>query len=132
MTAETYVEFKTRVAEGRNMSLDEVETVAQGKIWSAQRAKQIGLIDEIGTLNDAVNKAAEIASIQNFSKVYFPERRSMLEQLMADNFNFSLARAILRNELPESLFRPTNEMVNLLEDIMVHPVQMRIEMMFED
>jgi len=132
MTSEVYSEFKGRVSEGRNMSLEAVEAVAQGKVWSAQRALEIGLIDRVGTLNDAVAKAAELASIQNFSRVYFPEQRSMFELLMEDSFNFPLSRMLLRRELPSSLVRPVDGLMNLLEDVVTHPVQMRVEMVFED
>jgi protease-4 len=132
MTADTYLEFKTRVSDGRNMSMDEVEAIAQGKVWSAQRALEIGLIDSIGTVDDAVAKAAEIASITNFSRVYFPRRATMFEFFMEDSFNIPMARALLRRELPAILERPASEMMNLLEDVMTHPVQMRMEMVIDE
>ena len=127
MTNDTYDEFKTRVSEGRGIPFANVEAVAAGRIFSAQRALEHGLIDAIGTLDDAIRKAAEIASIQNYSMVYYPQRRTMFELLMEDSFNFPMARAILRRELPTSMARPASEVMNLFEDIQRHPVQMRSE-----
>ena len=59
-----YSEFKDKVAEGRKMSVDSVENIAQGRIWSGTRAKEIGLVDEIGSLLDAINIAKQKAGIK--------------------------------------------------------------------
>ncbi|MCL2065045.1 MAG: signal peptide peptidase SppA [Candidatus Cloacimonetes bacterium] len=128
MTDGIYNEFKTRVSEGRNMSMDEVERIAQGQIWSAKAALQHNLIDEVGGLQDAISKAAEIASIDRYSMVYFPERKTLMAAMMEDSpFNFSVARMLIKKELPEFMSRPVDRGMDLLNDIMVHPVQMRNE-----
>ncbi len=53
-----YELFKKRVAEGRKMTLAQVENIAQGRVWLGEDAKKIGLVDEIGGLNRAIAKAA--------------------------------------------------------------------------
>ena len=58
-----YEEFVNYVADGRNMEYDEVHEVAQGRVWLGKDAKENGLVDEIGTLHDAIEKAAEMAEV---------------------------------------------------------------------
>jgi protease-4 len=124
-----YVEFKTRVAEGRNMTFDEVENVAAGRLFSASGALEAGLIDYIGTLQDAIDKAAEMASITRFSTLYYPRRRTIFELFMEDNLNLGLARSIITNRLS---IEPFTDTIRLLEDIQTHPVQMRSEVWIND
>lgn len=58
-----YTQFKQVVAEGRGMSMEEVEEVARGRVWSGARAKEVGLVDEIGGIQDAIERAREEAHI---------------------------------------------------------------------
>ncbi|WP_299792249.1 signal peptide peptidase SppA [uncultured Shewanella sp.] len=65
-----YHDFISLVAAERNMSLDDVDNIAQGRVWSGKKAVDLGLVDEIGDLDSAVAKAAKMAGIENFdSKV---------------------------------------------------------------
>ena len=64
-----YKSFITKVAEGRNMTISEVDSIGQGRIWNAKDAKKIGLIDGIGDLNDAIKKAAKLAKIRSNTNV---------------------------------------------------------------
>lgn len=65
-----YKVFTEHVAEGRNLELSEVLTIAEGRVWSGVMAKQIGLVDEIGGLHAAISKAVTLADIQNNFKIY--------------------------------------------------------------
>lgn len=65
-----YKVFTEHVAEGRNLELSEVMTIAEGRVWSGVMAKQIGLVDEIGGLHAAISKAVTLADIQNNFKIY--------------------------------------------------------------
>ncbi|MGD8489632.1 MAG: S49 family peptidase, partial [Anaerolineae bacterium] len=58
-----YARFKTRVAEGRGLSLEEVETVARGRVWTGEQALAAGLVDELGSLQAAACRARELAGI---------------------------------------------------------------------
>lgn len=64
---ETYKEFKSRVEKNRNFSADKLEEYAQGRIWLGDEAKNIGLIDEIGTLDDTVARLAKDLNLTNYS-----------------------------------------------------------------
>ncbi|MBK9365486.1 MAG: signal peptide peptidase SppA [Deltaproteobacteria bacterium] len=54
---ETYRQFKSRVSEGRGMTMEEVDAVARGRVWSGTDAKEVGLVDELGGLQDAITRA---------------------------------------------------------------------------
>lgn len=66
---ETYLRFKTVVSDGRGLTMDEVEGVARGRVWTGERAVENGLVDEIGGLQDAVAKARDLAGIRPGRKV---------------------------------------------------------------
>ncbi|MEX1190979.1 MAG: signal peptide peptidase SppA [Brumimicrobium sp.] len=68
-----YDEFLERVADGRNMSKDQVNAIARGRVWTGKDAVSKGLVDEIGGLQDAIDYAAEQASIEEPLVQYFPK-----------------------------------------------------------
>ena len=59
-----YIKFITKVAEGRSMSVEEVDSIARGKVWIGEKALEIGLIDELGDLEDAILAAVELAELE--------------------------------------------------------------------
>ncbi|MBA6338573.1 MULTISPECIES: signal peptide peptidase SppA [unclassified Colwellia] len=61
-----YQDFIGLVAENRNMSLEQVDSIAQGRVWSGAKAKELGLVDELGNLTTAINAAAELAELATF------------------------------------------------------------------
>lgn len=74
--------FRKRVAEGRKMSTEQVEKIAQGRVWLGTDAKNIKLIDGFGGLNDAIDKAAELAHLSSYQAVEYPALAGWMEQLM--------------------------------------------------
>ena len=81
---EIYDTFIQRVAEGRNLSIEDVEQIAQGRVWSGLDAKEIGLVDEIGNLGDAINIAAELAGLESYMIVEMPKQKEFLEEIFSD------------------------------------------------
>jgi len=67
-----YSDFVSKVSEGRKMRTGSVDSIGQGRVWSGRRAKELGLIDEMGGLEDAVKGAAELAKIDKYSIREFP------------------------------------------------------------
>ena len=67
-----YNTFLSRVAEGRGMSVDEVEEIAQGRVWIGKKAKELNLVDEIGNLEDAISIAADMANLESFTIKEYP------------------------------------------------------------
>ena len=68
-TDDTYQTFMTRVADGRKMDLEKVAEIARGRVYSGTKALELGLVDQIGTLDDAIEVAMEKAGIANDYKI---------------------------------------------------------------
>ena len=77
-----YKLFRKRVADGRKMSVEEVEKIAQGHVWLGTDAKRIKLVDQLGGLDDAVAKAAELAKTKSYYTKSYPAKASWLDQLL--------------------------------------------------
>jgi protease IV len=77
-----YYKFKSRVAVGRNMSLDEVDSVAQGRVWTGVQAKEIGLVDVLGGMDEAIAIAVYKAGIKDYRIKEYPEKEDPIEKLL--------------------------------------------------
>ena len=75
----TYQEFITHVAHARNMNTEEVDLIGQGRVWTGIRAKEIGLVDSIGGLSDAIELASQLAEINDFQIEEFPKTNNGIE-----------------------------------------------------
>ncbi|HLT94049.1 MAG TPA: signal peptide peptidase SppA [Membranihabitans sp.] len=86
-----YETFLERVAEARNMSRDQVNEVAQGRVWTGKQAIEKGLVDEMGDLQDALIKAAQLAEIDEYRITNYPRIKDplyqFLEQLTGEDFS---------------------------------------------
>ena len=84
-TDEIYEVFISKAAEGRNMSVEEIKKIASGRVWTGKQAKDNGLVDVLGTFNDAVDLAAKSAKMGDDYRIrYYPQPKSFLEQLTGD------------------------------------------------
>lgn len=89
-----YGQFKDAVAESRHLSKAEVDKVADGKIFSGEQAKQLKLVDELGTINDAVSAAGSMAGIEGEPDlVYYPKKKSALMELLESKINIPVLNA---------------------------------------
>lgn len=77
-----YMLFKKRVAEGRKMTMEQVENIAQGRVWLGQDAIKLKLVDQLGGLDDAIAKAAKLAKMNDYETVSYPSPLSTWEQLL--------------------------------------------------
>lgn len=77
-----YKVFVDRVAKGRNMKFEEVDSIAQGRVWTGADAIKIGLVDKIGGMGDAIKEAAKLAKIKDYKTADYPE----YEKKFADIF----------------------------------------------
>lgn len=78
----TYTTFKQRVAQGRSLSLEEVETLAQGRVWTGKEALENGLIDGLGGLETALEEAAAMANIEKYNQMAYPQWDEDLESIL--------------------------------------------------
>lgn len=74
--------FTRRCAEGRHMSQDAIKKIAEGRVWLGTDAKELGLVDELGNIKDAIDKAAALAGIESYDINYYPEAEDPMEQLL--------------------------------------------------
>ena len=79
---QTYALFKDRVAQGRSLTAREVETLAQGRVWSGNQALAQGLADQLGGIQDALNAAAQAAGIQEYNVMTYPQFEESLQSLL--------------------------------------------------
>lgn len=81
---EGYKTFTTKVAGGRGMEVEDVLKIAGGRVWSGQQAKEIGLVDVLGSYDDAIKIAADAAGIEDYSLAMYPRQKPFFEKLMED------------------------------------------------
>ncbi len=86
-----YLDFKTKVAEGRDLSLDRVEEIAQGRVWTGQEAIKLDLVDRMGDLQDAIESASNMIGEEDYNLVYYPKIKKPFEELM-ENFTGTNSR----------------------------------------
>ena len=87
-----YKKFITKVGENRNMTIDEVDKIARGKVWIGQKALEIGLVDQLGTLAEAIDKAAELAELEKDTfGVKTIDRESQFEKI----FGIPIAKTVI-------------------------------------
>ena len=77
-----YENFLSIVGEARGMTRDQVHEIAQGRVWLATDALPIKLVDQLGSLDDAVKKAAELAQLDNYRQESYPQKKGWLSSLM--------------------------------------------------
>ena len=78
-----YQNFLNIVSEGRGMKPAEVDSIGQGRVWLASDALKIKLVDKLGSLDDAVKKAAELAKLEEYHTASYPGKTSWIDQLMS-------------------------------------------------
>ena len=91
--ADAYDRFVSFVAESRSQSYDDIKKIAGGRVWIATSAKEIGLIDEIGGIDDAITYAADMAELEDYQVEYYGQELSPEELILKElleNFDVSL------------------------------------------
>ena len=76
-----YATFTKRVADGRHLDIAFVDSIGQGRVWAGSDALQLGLVDAMGNINDAVTKAAELASLDKYDITYYPAQKDWISLL---------------------------------------------------
>jgi len=123
-----YLEFKDLVSRGRHLPLTDVEEVAQGKIWTGIQALENGLIDELGGMDNAIMKAAELAELEDYSVLILPEKKTLMDIILNKEISIS-AETLLKiygkmssNPLTDNISRT----LELIRDVQGEPVQLRL------
>ena len=95
-----YDTFKQRVADGRNLSLEEVEALAQGRVWTGLQAKKNGLVDELGGLGAAIEAAAVLAEIEEYNLTSYPKVETDFDDIFALMSPFTAIETQIKSLLP--------------------------------
>ena len=124
---EIYNGFKQRVADGRKKTVEYIDSIGQGRVWSGDKAIKIGLIDKFGGLNDAVDCAGRMAKLSDYSLKEYPESKSIFDRLFGTSNN-TLRNNSLRNELGEENYKVYKELIRVRQ--MTNSVQARLPFEF--
>lgn len=89
---DTYQTFLDRVSQGRNITMAEADEMAQGRVWSGVDAQRLGLVDELGNLEDAIAEAASMADLDTYGIRKYPKYKSAFDAFM-ENFGGASAKA---------------------------------------
>lgn len=95
----TYKRFVHFVTQNRKQTFEQIDNVGGGRVWSGTRAKQIGLVDELGTLNDAVKFAAGKAGLKSYVLSSYPKRMSPFEQIFKDLNEDEISARLIKNKI---------------------------------
>ncbi len=85
MVDETYNLFTKRVADGRKMTQAAVDSIGQGRVWAGKDALALGLVDQLGSMDNAISKAAELAKLDNYAIAYYPRQKTLFEKIFSNN-----------------------------------------------
>ncbi len=118
---DVYETFITHVAQGRDMTKDQVDDIAQGRVWSGADAKSIGLVDMYGGMDQAVEVAAEMAKLEKYRTVGYPQLKDPFEQFLKE-FSGGMKTRVLEDVLGKEARYYTN----FKEAVSMQGIQARI------
>lgn len=96
-----YDDFTKAVAAGRHKTQAYINSIGQGRVWTGSQALKIGLVDKLGTINDAIAMAAEKANVKDYQLVSYPEQKSIFDKV-SQNFNVQMRTRAIKSELGEN------------------------------
>ena len=121
-----YGDFKSRVADGRKRDTAYIDSIAQGRVWTGERAVGIGLVDRIGGIEEAIRSAASLAKIKEFNIREYPEPKSPFDLLFGSFSNMSKSR-IMEDELGRENYDLYLKMKQLKDNIGIIQARMPFE-----
>ena len=98
-----YDTFKQRVASGRNMTVEEVEAIAQGRVWTGEQALQNGLVDGLGGMDQAIEAAARLAELEEYNLISYPKIEPELEDFLSVMGPFGAIDEVLMEQYPDEI-----------------------------
>ena len=123
-----YDDFITKVADGRGMTKEAIDAIGQGRVWMGKDALKIGLVDELGGINRAIEIAQESAGLEDFEIVNFPKLKDPLETIL-EEFSINIETRILNKTLGneqkyykkiQSVTQQSGVMARMAFDIDIH------------
>ena len=98
-----YELFTKRCADGRHMSQDSIKQIAEGRVWTGEMAKKLNLVDELGGLDKAVAIAKDMAQLEVYSLVDYPEKEDFLSALLNTGVEHYVQSRLIKGNYDEYL-----------------------------
>lgn len=108
----TYKRFVHFVTVNRKKSFEQIDEVGGGRVWSGTRAKQIGLVDELGSLTDAINFAAKKANLKDYNVSTYPKRMSQFEQFFKGMEEDEITAKLIKNRIGAENYKIFEQLKN--------------------
>ena len=118
MITQGYDTFVSRCAEGRNITKEAIEKVAEGRVWTGEAAKKLGLVDELGGIDTALEIAVKKAGIEGYTVVSYPAKQDFLSSLLDTKPTNYVEAQILKSKLGE-YYQQFGMLKNLTERSMI-------------
>ena len=118
MVTEGYDTFITRCAEGRHMTKEAIEKIAEGRVWTGEAAKELGLVDELGGIDKALDIAVAKAGVEGYTIVSYPEKKDVLSSLLDTKPTNYVESQLLKSKLGE-YYQQFGLLKNLQEQSMI-------------
>jgi protease-4 len=99
MINQGYDIFLTRCAEGRGMLKEEIEKIAQGRVWAGAKAQELGLVDELGGIDKALEIAVQKANVENYTVIAYPKKKNFLSSLLESKPDNYVESKLLKSKL---------------------------------
>lgn len=115
--------FLTRCAEGRGMEKEQINGIAQGRVWTGEKAKELGLVDLLGGIDTALEIAISKADVESYTVMSYPEKSSFIDELLSGNTGNLLMNAFLKRTKTGRMMQQVNQIEQLTE---LDPIQARL------
>lgn len=115
-TDSIYHTFKSRVADGRKKDMPYIDSIAQGRVWTGVRGVQVGLVDRIGGLQDAMDCAAKMIHVSEYRIKEYPEKKNIFEQILG-NYKKTISTRLVKEEIgekPMGILREVNKVQKMV------------------
>ena len=108
----TYQRFVYFVTQNRKKTFEEIDAIGGGRVWSGTRAKQIGLVDELGTLQDAIKYAARSAKLKNYNVDTYPSKVSKFEKFFSSDTEEDFSARLIKSKIGKENFKIFQHITN--------------------
>ena len=127
---QTYKRFVHFVTVNRKKSFEQIDEIGGGRVWSGTRAKNIGLVDELGTLQDAINYAATKINVKNYSISSYPKKVSPFQQIFKNLDENEISARLIKNKIGTENYKLFEQITDpkLQQGVMMQmPFQIKID-----
>lgn len=109
---QTYKRFVHFVTQNRKKTFEQIDEIGGGRVWSGTKAKELGLVDELGTLQDAIKYAAKQAKVSDYNVASYPKKKTTFEQIFEDMDEDQISAKFMKSKLGEDQYRTFEMLTN--------------------